>query len=107
MKTLLMMSRVFAAAVLIGVASCSKSLDPPASPAGPEILPGEKNSRKSAKTYTYVLVPGAWHPADSWEMIEQNLQARGHRVVSVELPGLGTDRTRWAVNRGIPHKATP
>lgn len=36
---------------------------------------------------TYVLVPGTGGSAWYWHLVEAELQARGHAVVSVELPG--------------------
>lgn len=42
---------------------------------------------------TYVLVHGAWHPASQWQDIKFVLEALGHKVISVQLPGLGNDTT--------------
>jgi len=35
---------------------------------------------------TFALVHGAWHGAWCWERVAPELEARGHRVVAVELP---------------------
>jgi pimeloyl-ACP methyl ester carboxylesterase len=35
---------------------------------------------------TYCLVHGAWHGAWCWERLTPELEARGHRVVAVDLP---------------------
>jgi pimeloyl-ACP methyl ester carboxylesterase len=42
---------------------------------------------------TYVLVHGAWHGAWCWQKIVPALEAAGHRVDAVDLPGHGDDRT--------------
>lgn len=41
---------------------------------------------------TVVLVHGAWMGAWSWDAAGRQLEARGRRVVTVELPGHGEDR---------------
>jgi pimeloyl-ACP methyl ester carboxylesterase len=42
-----------------------------------------------------VLVPGYWLGAWAWDVVADDLQARGHRVIAVTLPGLDpTDRDR-------------
>lgn len=42
---------------------------------------------------TIILVHGAMHGAWCWERIVPLLEARGRKVVSIDLPGLGDDRT--------------
>ena len=42
---------------------------------------------------TYVLVHGAWHGAWCWEKIVPLLERAGHRVLTLDLPGHGQDRT--------------
>ncbi len=42
---------------------------------------------------TYVLVHGAWHGAWCWQKLRPLLEAKGHRVVAVDLPAHGEDRT--------------
>jgi pimeloyl-ACP methyl ester carboxylesterase len=42
---------------------------------------------------TYVLVHGAWHGAWCWEKLRSLLEAKGHRVVAIDLPAHGKDRT--------------
>jgi pimeloyl-ACP methyl ester carboxylesterase len=45
-----------------------------------------------------VLVHGAWHGAWCWEQLVPRLQARGFEVSTLDLPGLGADRTSpWDV----------
>jgi pimeloyl-ACP methyl ester carboxylesterase len=38
---------------------------------------------------TYVLVHGAWHGSWCWEKLAPLLEAEGHRVLTVDLPGHG------------------
>lgn len=38
---------------------------------------------------TYLLVHGAWHNAQHWNLVANALSARGHRVVAIDLPGNG------------------
>jgi pimeloyl-ACP methyl ester carboxylesterase len=40
---------------------------------------------------TYVLVHGAWHGAWCWHKIVPALEAEGHTVIAVDLPGHGDD----------------
>lgn len=42
---------------------------------------------------TFVLVPGAWHPASCYSQLAFELGKSGYRVKTVELPGLGNDLT--------------
>lgn len=44
----------------------------------------------------FVLVAGAWHGAWCWEFVIPLLEARGHRAVTAELPGMGSDRTPFS-----------
>ena len=44
----------------------------------------------------FVLVAGACHGAWCWERVIPLLEARGHRVETAELPGMGADRTPLA-----------
>jgi pimeloyl-ACP methyl ester carboxylesterase len=41
----------------------------------------------------FVLVAGACHGAWCWERVIPLLEARGHRVETAELPGMGADKT--------------
>ena len=45
---------------------------------------------------SFILVAGAWHGAWCWEYVIPLLEARGHRAVAAELPGMGADRTPLA-----------
>lgn len=42
---------------------------------------------------TFVLVHGSWHGAWCWERLVPRLQAAGHTVITVDLPGYGEDHT--------------
>ena len=48
---------------------------------------------KSEKNLTFVLVHGAWAGSWVWKKIIPILESLGHRVIAVDLPGNGTDRT--------------
>jgi pimeloyl-ACP methyl ester carboxylesterase len=45
---------------------------------------------------SYVLVHGAWHGAWCWEKVVPLLEAEGHFVTTVDLPGHGDDSTPLA-----------
>jgi len=47
------------------------------------------------KMNTIVLVHGAWMSAASWKNIVPPLEAAGHEVITVELPGHGNDHTAY------------
>lgn len=42
---------------------------------------------------TFVLIHGAWHDARVWRGVGPMLEARGHQVITPELPGNGVDTT--------------
>lgn len=42
---------------------------------------------------TYVLVHGAWQGEWAWELVKPQLEAFGHTVVTLDLPGSGKDMT--------------
>lgn len=42
---------------------------------------------------TYLLVHGAWHGAWCWYKVIPYLKKEGHRVIAVDLPSLGSDKT--------------
>ncbi|MBT3552136.1 MAG: alpha/beta fold hydrolase [Rhodospirillaceae bacterium] len=41
----------------------------------------------------FVLIHGAWHGAWCWQRVIPLLEAKGHKVVAPDLPGLGEDKT--------------
>ncbi|MFD6510511.1 alpha/beta fold hydrolase [Bacillus sp. NPDC060175] len=42
---------------------------------------------------TYVLVHGAWQGEWAWELVKPQLEALGHTVITLDLPGSGKDMT--------------
>jgi pimeloyl-ACP methyl ester carboxylesterase len=42
---------------------------------------------------TFVLVHGAWHGAWCWYKLIPRLELAGHKVIALDLPGLGRDKT--------------
>jgi pimeloyl-ACP methyl ester carboxylesterase len=42
---------------------------------------------------TYVLVHGAWQAPYVWNAVRSNLENKGNKVIIVELPGHGSDKT--------------
>jgi pimeloyl-ACP methyl ester carboxylesterase len=42
---------------------------------------------------TYLLIHGAWHGGWCWRKVAPLLQAKGHKVLTPDLPGHGDDRT--------------
>lgn len=42
---------------------------------------------------TFVLIHGSWHGAWNWHRVKPILEAKGHRVYTPDLPGMGRDKT--------------
>lgn len=42
---------------------------------------------------TFVLVHGSWHSAWNWHKVTPLLEKAGHKVVAIDLPGMGRDKT--------------
>lgn len=42
---------------------------------------------------TFVLIHGSWHGAWNWHRIKPLLESKGHRVYTLDLPGMGRDKT--------------
>ena len=53
------------------------------------------------RTFTFILVHGAWQGAWAWDTIVPRLEAAGHRAIAVDLPGNGHDDTP-AADVGLP-----
>lgn len=53
----------------------------------------QKNEHIIGKTNTYVLVHGAWQAPYVWDAVRTNLESKGNKVIVVELPGHGADKT--------------
>jgi pimeloyl-ACP methyl ester carboxylesterase len=42
---------------------------------------------------TFILIHGSWHSAWNWHKIVSLLEKQGHKVIAVDLPGMGRDKT--------------
>jgi pimeloyl-ACP methyl ester carboxylesterase len=42
---------------------------------------------------TFILIHGSWHSAWNWHKVKPILEARGHHVFAIDLPGMGRDKT--------------
>lgn len=51
------------------------------------------NNNGPMETNTFVLVHGAWQAPYVWDAVRSELEKAGNKVVVVELPGHGADRT--------------
>ncbi|MEP6737175.1 MAG: alpha/beta fold hydrolase [Chryseolinea sp.] len=47
---------------------------------------------------TYILVHGGWHGAWCWSKLTPLLEKQGHRVVALDLPGHGNDKSMLAAD---------
>lgn len=45
------------------------------------------------KMQTYILIAGAWHNSWYWNSVKEKLEAEGHKVIAVNLPGYGNNMT--------------
>ncbi len=70
----LMISSVLVMFILFTMTGCSKGNNPNASK-------------------TFVLVHGAWQAPYVWDVVKSQLEAKGQKVIVVELPAHGNDRT--------------
>lgn len=52
-----------------------------------------KDDATPTKSQTYVLVHGAWQAPYVWDAVKTDLIKQGNKVIVVELPGHGTDKT--------------
>ena len=50
-------------------------------------------NNESPHPQTYVLVHGAWQAPYAWDAVRNNLIKEGNKVIVVELPGHGSDKT--------------
>jgi alpha-beta hydrolase superfamily lysophospholipase len=41
---------------------------------------------------TFVLVHGSWHSAWNWHRLIPLLENMGHKVIAIDLPGMGRDK---------------
>jgi pimeloyl-ACP methyl ester carboxylesterase len=42
---------------------------------------------------TFILVHGSWHSSWNWHKVVPILEQQGHNVISIDLPGMGRDKT--------------
>jgi pimeloyl-ACP methyl ester carboxylesterase len=42
---------------------------------------------------TFILIHGSWHSAWNWHKVIPLLEKAGHRVIAIDLPGMGRDKT--------------
>jgi pimeloyl-ACP methyl ester carboxylesterase len=42
---------------------------------------------------TFILIHGSWHGAWNWHLVKPMLEANGHQVYAIDLPGMGRDKT--------------
>jgi pimeloyl-ACP methyl ester carboxylesterase len=42
---------------------------------------------------TFILIHGSWHSAWNWHKVVPLLEKQGHRAISIDLPGMGRDKT--------------
>jgi pimeloyl-ACP methyl ester carboxylesterase len=42
---------------------------------------------------TFILIHGSWHSAWNWHKVIPILEKIGHRVIAIDLPGMGSDKT--------------
>jgi len=54
---------------------------------------GKDGANPGVNQRTYVLVHGAWQAPYVWDAVGANLIRQDHRVITVELPGHGSDNT--------------
>jgi len=45
------------------------------------------------KMKTFILIHGSWHSAWNWHKVVPILEKHGHRVLAIDLPGMGRDKT--------------
>lgn len=51
------------------------------------------HAQNQVKKKTFILVHGSWHSAWNWHKVIPILEAQGHRVLALDLPGMGRDKT--------------
>lgn len=42
---------------------------------------------------TFILIHGSWHSAWNWHKVIPLLEQQGHKVIAIDLPGMGRDKT--------------
>ncbi len=57
------------------------------------LKPLQMNASTKNEKKTYILIHGSWHSAWNWYKVTPLLEAQGHTVHPVDLPGMGRDKT--------------
>ena len=57
------------------------------------LLTGLLQTVSQAQSKTYILIHGGWHGAWCWKKVVPLLEAKGNRVMAIDLPGHGNDKT--------------
>lgn len=57
------------------------------------LITGFLQTISQAQSKTYVLVHGGWHGAWCWKKVVPLLEAKNNRVLAIDLPGHGDDKT--------------
>ncbi len=42
---------------------------------------------------TFILIHGSWHSSWNWHKVVPILEQKGHKAISIDLPGMGRDKT--------------
>ncbi|WP_255558287.1 alpha/beta fold hydrolase [Flavobacterium taihuense] len=55
--------------------------------------PFQMNAQNKNDKKTFILIHGSWHSAWNWYKVTPLLEKQGHIVYSIDLPGMGRDKT--------------
>ncbi len=55
--------------------------------------PFQMNAQNKNEKKTFILIHGSWHSAWNWYKVTPLLEKQGHSVFSIDLPGMGRDKT--------------
>src|ERR1700736_4531524 len=56
-------------------------------------IPVRRDNPEACLMTTFILIHGAFHGGWCWEPVTPYLERRGHRVLTPDLPGHGSDQT--------------
>jgi pimeloyl-ACP methyl ester carboxylesterase len=57
------------------------------------VNPFQMNAQNKNEKKTFILIHGSWHSAWNWYKVTPLLEKEGHTVYSIDLPGMGRDKT--------------
>jgi pimeloyl-ACP methyl ester carboxylesterase len=57
----------------------------------------------TAKKPTIVLIPGAWHTADCYEILIPHLHEAGYETLPLTLPSVGADPAQQSLDPDVQH----